>query len=212
MESNKFKTLEEIAKNYKFVLIDTSAILKPIRTDSILENLDEKLKRINIEIDSIKTLIPIFNKLENIYLVPGVIRELSNYGSHKYKKKIKNEFAQRDRRKLDFLRAKKETIRLRNKFSNFCEENNRVIKLERNYLEKSEIYKEKYKEFIEIYNLSEVDYDLLITGGVLANTALISNDFGIVRLWRQFLKKEKINGNKFKVFTRKELNNYEGLF
>jgi len=85
--------------------------------------------------------------------------------------------------------------------------NSRILEFDNN---EEIIYAFLHREYSEMqkrFDIGRADYDFLVSGGVLLETrkepvALISNDMGILRAWKFFLKGEGLKSNELKFIKR----------
>lgn len=211
-------TLDDIVSDYPIMLIDTSVLLKSLTDKITLVQLNgknivlEKDHQFRVELMKyLKGDMPIFitSLVSEEYLsgkhysYKNAIKKLDSRG-------VKNRREQMEtNRKIDA--AQKEEKKLINTF----EENERILKLNEKERSLYRNFYERYPDVQNMYELSETDFDLLISGAVLAQTrnfcALLSNDFGIVKGWGYFLKKEKLNIKQFGFFVREDGFKFERL-
>jgi len=84
----------------------------------------------------------------------------------------------------------------------------------RENLEEKALYDELYKKYHyfteSLKEIGEKDFDLLLIGGIFSksreDTCLISNDFGILRCYKSFLKEERIAKGDFGFYIQQGLN------
>lgn len=216
-------SLGSISSNYNVILIDNCAFHQILNGKDKLsmKSIEDKLNdRIFIK-DSLKFWkenIPIYG---NIYTTLKVVEEMENVQSYNYGKSIKKDC--RNKRKPNLLNLRRATKNLnteRNLLIRALEEEQKILKFNKKEQDLYNRFYEKHLKLHEDYLKSDncdgvVDYDLLISGGVMAklqgSSAIISNDFGIVSAWRDFLKREKLSNKKFGFFLRTGLEIFKKL-
>lgn len=205
-------SLDEICNKNDFVLVDTCAFEESLANPSKeVYSPKERLERI---INSNRNLsfwlerIPLYKK---IYSTDGIVSEIRNW-KYNYKKAIKEPiFKNRNRKIIPKLRRelsvnKKNRINL----TNLLESEGRIFKISESQKQIYNLFSERYSFLADEFDLSEVDFDLLILGGVISrekNTSIISNDLrGIRNAWRFFLKQEVPSGRGFYFYSAYGVN------
>jgi len=207
-----FVSLEEICEEFEFILVDTSALIK-----SLEEKSSTSLKLID-KISSKKSEIcssVFFNKyMKNkgiFYLTELVSKEFEvpenitieeafpKTNRSKPSKKEKKYFG-------DICCALKERRNLSKSFKKY----NKIIVLENGEKEKyNELYR-KTNHLKKRRRLSEVNFDLLITGAVLSisrgNTTILSNNFPLLYAYQSLVKNEKFDPFKYGFFIRTKVD------
>jgi len=214
IERTNLLTLGEIALNYQFILIDNSVLYHScfnngtnkgiINEDEILE---EKQKFLDFLIYSLEEGIPLF-------LTSSVSKEHAKE-HYPYKKIIKHKEIQQDRRLLELCRKKRESSLEGKRLFDRFEDAHRILILDETERDLYKlIYEEAYSELIS-HELGEVDNDFLVSGVVISrtrgNTCLVSNDFGIFRLWKYLSRRERINQDKLNFAIRIDVNSFKFL-
>lgn len=208
--SNYF-SLNEICEKKDYILVDTCAfggsLSSSFHEDSSLK---EKLERTLITNKNISFWLDKIPRYEEIYSTNGVIDEIKNC-KYKYKKSIKRPvFENQDTRTvLELRRSLSENKKSKFNLANMLESEGRIFKINENQKQIYNLFSEKYSFLVNRFNLSEVDFDLFILGGVISrenNISIISNDFGIRRAWKFFLKREVPSGKSFDFYSVYEIN------
>jgi len=214
--TEKDQTLEEVVSKYRIFLIDTSALSyyfgdnqDPISIKEKMIVFEEQHQFTTILIDYIRKGLPCFT-------TSSVLEESQIKEYYPYKKIIKNRRTQQDRELLDFSRKIRDTQKERRKLIITFQENDRILELNENEQILYNIFDEKYAILKGKYKLSDVDFDFLVSGVVIAQTressALLSNDIrGIANAWNYILRKEKISHKKFGFVSRRGINDFEIL-
>ena len=212
--SNKLviKSLESLAKENSLVLWDTSAISCPIFKSNFLkqikchkekerEHADFREKN-NIFIHNVGEYI----KSRNFFTTNFVLEEIGAGGHYGYKQMIKREGCCRNRELLRLRRAIKEERHEKGKVINAFTDNNKIILLDD---EKRRVYftaSKKYQNFKTKYELSDTDFDFLITGLSLAATSrpviFLSNDLKIYHARNEIVEDMNLNRNDARFFIR----------
>ncbi len=212
---NKIEKLENISSNYSCVLIDNCAFQECLRYIKKPQDILGKTKYYETQKESFYFWKKNIENFENLYTTLGVFNEIGNHNSEKYKKKIKKRYFHDKHPGVLKLRR---VIRDKNKeergLINYLEFLQRIINLNKEEKMYNRFF-DSYSYFKEKYGLSNVDFDFLISGGILSKTrgssALISNDFNIAKAWRNFLDLEKISKTKFDFFNRLDISVFERL-
>lgn len=210
----KFKSLEEISSSYKLIIIDNSAFQQILSSNSNLKSIEEKLEHYLMKKKSLQFWKKNMGYYENYYTTLEVIEEMRNVGHYPYKKAIKKDYFM-DKNMLKLRRTIRDLNQEGSRLIRYLEEKERILKLNKDEAYLYDIFYGKYLELRDTYELFGVDFDLLISGAVIAQTressAIISNDFGIVRAWSSFLEAEKVSKEKFGFFVRKDISLFEKL-
>ncbi len=205
-------TLDEICNNFKIILLDASAInhfleckgahsvkLKK-RTNYMSEEKNSAIffkKYLNKKDNFLITQL-IFNKFGfNCYDNSSIREVLSKYDFLKISKKEQKYYHEVCARKKEQLKLLKQ-MKKREKILKFNQDEHRKYA---EYSERNFYLKRKN-------NLSEPDYDLLISGAVLnfsrGNTAILSNDFPLLYSYKSLILNERLSSEKFGFFIRQK--------
>ena len=203
--------LDDICEEFNILLVDTSALIRPLDDGIRGAKLIDRIKSKKTEGDS----SIFFNKyLEkgSFFLTKEVFEEycgeetppirevLSKYDHLKISKKEREYFK-------NVCSVRKEKIKLLNSFKKkkkiICLDNSEEEKynemFKRNLYLKERTYKEKKK-------IGDVDYNLLIIGAVLSmtrtKTAVLSNDFPLLYSYQALLTNEHLNPTNYGFFLR----------
>jgi len=215
MKKGKLETLEEIASKYSIVLMDSSILSHYFgdKQDSI--SIEDKIIMFEEEHQSGTVLMDYLKKGIPCFITPLVSEEFQNRVHYDYKKIIKRRGTKQNRESLDFSRKRRDAQKEITKLIYTFQENNKIFKLSENEHDLYEIYYERHSEFLNFYELKKVGFDFLIHGLVAAQTyessALISNNFRIVRAWKHIRRKERISPKQFGFALRKGLDDFEIL-
>ena len=215
IKRNNQRTLREIVFEYPIILIDNTVLCnsycRPRKALTFFEEKEIELKEQyqfrDLLIDYIETGMPCF--------ITSLVSKEYLRGNYPYKKIIKNENVQRNRRVLNFCRQKKDSSKGRRKLIGVFQENNKILDLNE---EEYNLYNNFYRRYPKLlsYKLSDVDLDILISGMVVSQTrgpaGLVSNDFGIVRAWKYSKKKTGRNNKKLSFFIKLGMNCFKELY
>jgi hypothetical protein len=191
----------EILEKYPDIFLDTNVFF------GINLKLDENRKENYIQSFIIKEKllnfwIPILKENPGIYLTENIFGELKRDSiTHGQEYSEVREIKKRIKHKKNYF------------LSGFPLE--RII--DRSTLEEKALYDElhkKYNPFIKssenLEGIGENDFDLLIIGGIFSklreDTCLISNDLGILRCYKSFLKEERMTRGDFGFYIQRGLN------
>jgi len=215
-EMGKLKSLEEISSGYGMIVIDTCAFHEILRPNSNLKSTEEKLKHYLIKKECLRFWKENVGFYDNCYTTSEVIKEMREVRHYSYKDAIKGDyFMKKKPYLLQLRRTIKDLNKERNRLATYIEDKEKILKLNRDEDYLYDIFYEKYFELKDDYALFDVDFDLLISGAVTSQTressAILSNDFGIVRAWSSFLEAEKLSKEKFGFFVRKSIALFEKL-
>ncbi len=215
VEKVHLKTLEELISEYPIILMDTCAILHYIGENKDPHSPEEKMIVLEKQHQFITILTDYIGKGIPCFITSLVFEESQIKGHYPYKKIIKNKRTQHNRELLDRSRKIKNAEKEMNKLSITFQENDRILELNEDEQNLYNIFDEKYSTLKGKYNLSDVDFDLLVSGAVISQTressALVSNDSGITYAWHPVLRNEKINHKKFGFVNRVGINRFKIL-
>ena len=208
--STRRRTLEEISERYPFILVDTSTLswssFGNIKTGLDFEGI------MSISEDKIKSAIFFKEFLEggkNFYVTQFILREYDHTSHYPYSKIIKKR-KNISRKGLELYRKKREESREIGKLVRAFEENGGILELDEDERKLYGQMSRKYSFLKRKRDISEADYDFLISGVVVSMkrdlTSLVSNDFKILYSWIDLLKKEKLTPEQLGFFIRKEFN------
>jgi len=203
-----FLTLDKLCQDFQIILLDASAI------NCFLEcrgAQSEKLKeRINYAIEEKNSVIffrKYFNK-ENNFLITSLIFDELDY---------KENFSIRETlAKYDFLTISEKEKEYYRESCAYKKEINKLLKIIKkkekilnfNQYEKKEYFCSFERNFYlkKRHNLSDPDYDMLISGAVLSKlrgkTAILSNDFPLLCSYKSLVYEEKLNTENYGFFLR----------
>lgn len=214
MENHKI-SLDSLALKEYPVLLDTSALLDYYTQARNPETSTEKFAKAKEGYDFFVLMKNYVQNGNNFYITSLVSNELQNGYSPPFKKGIKKIGGCKNRETLILHRKRREVAKARRALDRTFQESDKILKFGK---DEQSLYDLLYKRNIglkEKYELSESDFDLLISGGVLAKTgktiALVSNDLGIFRARKEILNREKLWPNKFKFFIREYFLDYKKI-
>ncbi len=149
---------------------------------------------------------------KNCYTIPEVLQELKFMKFYNYKKS-------KERGRISSVirlrKVIKEARESRSGLIKTLEKEQRILQFDR---EEQELYEESYERYLrfeEIYDLHGADYPLVISGKVMTEfrgpSAIISNDFGIVRAWDKISAEENLSTKDFGFFVRQGTNSFRRL-
>ena len=213
------QTLEQIASRYPIILMDTSAIERYLEwKKAILPYSKEKETELDERQKFRAKLKEYVEEGMPIFLTTLVSREYLGERHYRYTKVIKKSppMAVSDQKLVMRIRRKiRDKGKEKKRLIGIFEERNRILDLKSNNMALYNELDKKYEDLKGEHNLSETDFDFLISGAVLEKTrysvALVSNDFGIVPVWRYFLKHEHVRRDRLSFFTRKKFLEFEML-
>ncbi len=214
-KKTKLKSLEDIALDYGYFLIDT-CVLRGILIKLNLKFIKERLKEYQIQKESFKFWQKNIKYYRNCYTISEVIEELRNINYSECRKNIdKHSLRQKHPIVLEIQKAIKDANKERNLLIRSLRDEQRIWGRDR---EEQNLYEESYEKhygFKTKYNLNGADFPLLISGFVAAQTrgssAILSNDFGIARAWNALSEQENFSTNKFGFFVREDLTFFKKL-
>ena len=208
----KLKSLEDIASNYKCVLIDNCSF-HALSRESSSQSVEEKL---NYYVNQRKYLgfwKENLKYFDNFYVTLKVIEEIEKARNYNYKKAIKK--TARQPLVLELRRAIRDSNKERNRLMIYMRDSQKILEFDGKEEELHTRFCEKYLDIMEEFNIGDVDFDLLIYGLTTSQTrgssAIISNDFGIVRAWNYLSRKEEFSVKKFGFFSRRDFDNFRML-
>ena len=203
--------LDDVSSDYNFILIDNSVFQEVLTFNSIKQTSAERLAHCYIQKKSLEFWIKNLPEYDNLYTTLGVMGELAFGTNYDYKRAIKRPPSSKDPNIPKIRRAIRDVSSKRRSLIGYLKDEDKILKLNE---DEQSLYKklsEKYYKCGDYYKLSEVDFDLFLSGAVCAQTcgssAILSNDIrGISELWKLFLKKEHIPREKFGFFVRDDIS------
>ena len=200
--------LEDINKIYNPILLDTSALDSCFEFDSArCFNGVGYVNPILFKISLVQSLKEFLLQEENLFLTMGVSREIRKGNRNFYswwKCKESNLFYTSKNSLVELKTLHRERRELEKKLNQ-----EGIIRFD---MDEEEKYSNYFREFFSVkskFNLSWVDYDLLITSMVLSlnassSVAIISNDIDIAKAKEEICKLDQF-GYDVQVFSRKGL-------
>lgn len=217
MDWNNLKTLEELTHEYFFILLDTSAMSEGLKYMGDFLTYKEKREMMEDEHIFRNLLMDCIERKDSCWITSKVCGEYSEISSYPYMRAIRRRGSHSDREVLYILRERKYYCKEIRKLIEMFSEYGRILGLNKLNDEEQKSYhilSDEHTELQEKYKLSDTDSDFLTLGAVLSQkrgpTALVSNDFGIFRAWRD-LHLNLTNHNKFDFFVRKEKGFFKKL-
>lgn len=212
--ATRIKTLEEISEKYPFILVDTSSL-----TWASFKNIETSLLdfegTMSIPVEIGKSAIFFKEFLEggkNFYVTQFILREYNHSAYYPYNKIIKK-YKNISKKSLELYRKKREVSKEVGKLVRAFEENYGILELDENERKLYGKMSRKYSFLKRKRDISEADFDFLISGFVLSRTrdltSLISNDFGIFYSWIDLLKREKLTPETLGFFVRIDFNSFK---
>jgi|TARA_Y100000310_G_scaffold107162_2_gene105612 hypothetical protein len=203
----KQKSFKGVTLEYPITLIDTSALLHPLEgcPDKEDKSYQARILYSRISLNSSIFFRRFLEQRNTFYVTRNVLEEYTPEPlrkvspSHGIKYLLFNERQRNDEKRRDFI----ELLR----------SNGNVIQLSEREQEYYSFFNRAHKDIMDRERLSETDSDLLISGVVVSKTrgatCLISNDFGILRSWKDLVRGGKIAPEEFGFFLRKEPDVFE---
>ncbi|MBI4116430.1 hypothetical protein HY449_01660 [Candidatus Pacearchaeota archaeon] len=199
-------TLDELVSAYKIVLFDTSSILGYLNRKERGVSISDKINKSCFNLENTDFLHR-YAENGHIYLTPEVVSESLANNSYSVKKRIRRRSSHHDSESLELIRLRGKCLRSLRRFVNSVELNQNIVVLN---AEESEIYsnlKSKFNFIKSKYSLSETDFSIVLSGIVLSQkrglTAIVSNDFGLLKSGVELAKLSNIEIERFGFFIRK---------
>lgn len=210
--------LNEILRRYEVTLVDTCALINPIGKNA--DMMDIKRREAEIKDNHIlrEKLLDALNRNDSLFITTGVAGEYNSRNHFNYQGKIKtldkevaftnqNYGGGMDRREtLEFYRHLRDSKKEKMLFLHAAEYNGRILELS---TDQNKIYRgldKKYHALMIQRGLSKENIELLLSGIVIAkttgNSAILTNDFGIVHAKKELLNRENMKRDKLRVFVR----------
>ena len=213
IDINNPPTLGDIVAKYSVILIDTSALCNCLGNKQNLTSIEEKSIACEESYKCTSVLRDYLNKGFPCFTTFPVLEEFQARDHYNYKKVIKKSGHQQNRKFLDFSRKIRDAQKEQRKLIITFQEKDRILKLKENEQILYNTFDKNYTMLKEQYNLSDVDFDLLISGAVISQTressVLVSNDMrGIFPAWRYILRKGKITFKRFGFVSRRGINSF----
>jgi len=212
-----YKTLEEIAKR-DFVLFDTSSLSNPLKVSQSIDSasINEKIIMFEENFQFFCLMKEYLEKGTHFYITQLVFNEIQA-GGYSLKKNIKKHHLrgniEKNRALLDFRRKLREKCKENRSLANLFQDYERVVKLNSNEQQIYDFFYNKYLILKYNYDLSETDFNFLISGISLAKTGkyvtFVSNDFDIFKARRRIVKSEDMLYKTTRFFIRKSFLDFE---
>ncbi len=206
-------TLEDITSEYSVAIVDTCVLSRSFGKD-VAQNPEKKRDELIENHEFRKEMMRCLEIGFPIFITELVYEEYLNKPHYDYKKALKKIDRRKDRdSKLlkKVARQIRDAEREERKLISMFKDMESILKFDENEKDLYDTLYEKYLTFKGEQDLSEADYDILISGIVTGQTrgfpAILSNDSGIINAWRDFKNREGINSQQFGFFIRQ--NNYE---
>lgn len=207
--------LDKILQEYPITLIDTSSLSRSFADNRILTQPNGKNIVLEKNHEFRVELMKYIEREYPFFITYLVYNEYLNKPHYNYKKALKEADRRKAKHRKPLIRRIRDAEKEERKLIRMFEDKERVLEFHGNERILYGNFYERYHDVQNMYELSDVDVDLLISAAVLAQTrdscALLSNDFGIVKGWGYFLKKEKLNIKQFGFFVREEDSKFKRL-
>ncbi len=212
-QNNKF-SLEELAKKQYPIIFDSSAIIRSLNGNKKLNTIKEKIEAAKKD-RNFYSLIRNYIEKSNFYISLGVFNELQKSKGYPPKKvKMISCIFPNHKEILNLHRERIKTKKERNRLVNTFLTNNRIFQLNDKEQNSYQYLYNKYLDLKKEYNLSYIDFNILIQGMSRAKktgpVALASNDYGILKASKVILEKEDIC-HKFEIFIRRNFLDFEKI-
>lgn len=224
----KYETFRGLTEEYKFVLPDSCAwISRRYRNHNIRlvdcinrDNLEKVSGMVNDKKSFFENILYSLESDGVVHFSEGVFRELSDSSDIHFDYKRIRELNRERFVKiqlwgdyLGLLRNIRSTYREARKIVRKFKEAGKVICLTE---QENKIYQylgKRYSNFKKgDSGLSEADFQLLLDGAVISlkrgPTAIISNDFGILRAWKYLCIRENLDSTKYTFYIRIDNDSY----
>ncbi len=208
---NSYIDLGELCKDFNIALFDNSSLWGILERDYKFKKGELGEAYLRKEKDILLYFYKNISNFSQIYLTEKIFKE----GREKEKKKRKPVGLKRFKGHnphTKYQNAKHSVKKIKKRFLKEIKNKNRIIILED--CEKK-LYNEffyKHKNLVKQNDLSVPDYDFLITGVVLSlkrkNTAIVTNDFPLLRSYELIIKERKISPTRCGAFIHAK----QGLF
>jgi len=216
MEKKNYRvSLEGFALRKCPTLFDTSVLLNYYNRNQNPRTLTEKFAKIEEHYNFFSLMQNYIGKGSNFYITPLISEELQAGHNYSLKKNIKRMGFCRNRELLKLHRKEREGYKKQRRLVETFRDNNKILELREGEKIFYQIFYNRYIELKEKYNLSEADFDFLISGMTLArarcSVALVSNDSDIFHARKDILGEENLWFRKVKFFVRKDFLNFRKI-
>ncbi len=220
MNWNNLRTLEELTNEYDFLLLDTCVMGNGMKYNKDILTCKEKREKIEDEHFFRNLLMDHLMRGDSCWITPEVCDEYSEISHYPYMKAVRRRGSHSDKGVLNLLRERRYCCREIRRLIEMFSGQGRILGLDKLTEEELELYNTQRKEYDRLqkgYELSDTDYNFLILGKILSqkrgDTALASNDFGILHAWRNLYFNLVRNNkhNKFDFFVRREKGFFKKL-
>lgn len=216
MEKKNYRvSLEGFALGKCPTLFDTSVLLNYFTENKNSRTLAEKIAKIEKHYNFFSLMQNYIGKGSNFYITPLISEELQAGHSYSLKKNIKRMGFCRNRELLKLHRKEREGYKKQRRLVETFRDNNKILELREGEKIFYQIFYNRYIELKEKYNLSEADFDFLISGMTLArarcSVTLVSNDLGIFHARGDIWKEKTRWPKKLKFFVRRDFLDFEKI-
>ncbi|MBI2043372.1 hypothetical protein HYT25_03215 [Candidatus Pacearchaeota archaeon] len=202
-------SFDDIISRYNFVLLDTSALVSSLR----FKRENEIVKNEEYYTDCYQSAIFLFKYAEKnkFYVTPLVLQEYLT-GCRELKRIINiNQSKSEKNRYSGLIQLIESQCRENDNLARILDMKNKV-NLEDDEKLLYENIKRRLSWIKENYKLGEADIDFLTHGIVISRTrgsiSLVSNDFGILKAWNDFLRFTKTDKKQLGFFIRKRVDTF----
>ena len=205
-------TLDDICKEFEFVLLDSSAIINYLELNSLerkeASKLINKINRKKAEEASYVFFNKYIKRTKNLFVTDLILEELKYENNNSIREVLsKYDWLKiRKKEEIYFKEIRSAEKMKKNLVKSF--QDKKIINFDSNEnIEYSRYFKRNF--YLKgKYTLSDADYDLLITGAVLSalrgKTAVLSNDFPLLYSYKSLISKEKLSTEKYGFFIRQK--------
>lgn len=215
-KKDDLQTLEQVVSKYSIVLMDNSLLSNYLGHKQNAISIEGKGIALEEEYRFTIVLIDYIKKGNPCFITSSVVEEFQARDRYPYKKIIKRDGSCKNRELLKLRRKIRGNCKERRKLIDTFWDSNRILKLSKNEHNLYNLFYRTYSGFLSLYKLSEVDFDLLVSGAVMSQTressALASNDVrGIFHAWKHIRKRENISSKQFGFIVREGINDFKKL-
>ncbi|MEK6842190.1 MAG: hypothetical protein AABX84_00080 [Nanoarchaeota archaeon] len=222
MSSQVYKSLNEISCQYKLILIDSSALTRPIDAIDYSSKIEDKIIATKRNYDSAIFFGEFMKNNNNLYTTSNMLTEFLRGSNYHFKSKLK--VHQKDEKKrrisgvkndnliLNLIRLRNKECKARRSLVDFFEQNGKIIDLDKS--EKEEVYPYFQEKIKKNYPLTTASLDFLVLGATISinrgNIELITSSPKLIKSWADLvIKEDTLTSQTFRLFIREDLDRFK---
>ena len=225
MSSQVYKSLNEISCQYKLILIDSSALTRPIDAIDYSSKIEDKIIATKRNYDSAIFFGEFMKNNNNLYTTSNMLTEFLRGSNYHFKSKLKVHQKGEKKRHiygvennnliLNLIRLRNKECKARRSLVDFFEQNGKIIDLDKN--EREEVYAYFQEKIENNYPLTTASLDFLVLGATISinrgNIALITSSPKLIKSWADLvIKEDTLTSQTFRLFIREDLDRFKMMY